>query len=527
MWKDAPWRSSQIGAMFSTSWEQKRGDWCLLDASGNHEHSAESVSVSAPEPLLQATTPLRIPDPHPTTASCAQGNTPTYGVIVTDPLHIIQTVGFARRHGLKLRVKGTGHDFLGRSTDGNAKSLLIWTHRLRGITLERSKVICGRREDVTVAVAAGERWGAVYEALQKEGRVVPGGADPDVGASGGQVMGGGHSPLSNTYGLTTDSILQFRIVTTDGRLLVASPCQDEELFWAMRGGGGGTYAIVLETTFRTYEDRPMALARIDTSVTDDGYGNALDVLGMLSPSLADDGWTGYFYLFESSFQAVFFLPLLHNGSVTFPSARQSITKLFRHLSSRRGLTTHSSSIRLFPSFEDARKAGITTGTGGNSNIIGSRLIPRRMLENGVSRYLISRTLASIKSKTGRPILGHFVAGNSITSNWGGGGNDNAVHPAWREAIWHMVVLNTLPQGGSREEVQRTFEYLTREQVEPLRVITPGGGAYGNEGDPHALSWKEDFFGVNYQRLLAIKERYDRDGLLICNRCVGSEEVSGF
>src|SRR5262249_27556191 len=145
--------------------------------------------------------------------------------------------------------------------------------------------------------------------------VVPGGADPDVGASGGQVMGGGHSPLSNTYGLTPDSVISYELVTMDGQIRTASACQNSDLFWALLGGGGGTYGIVTCTTYKTYLDSPVVFAGFNITVDDEGFTNALSVVADFSVSLVDAGWSGYFFNEGDLFFGLFFLPLINNRTM--------------------------------------------------------------------------------------------------------------------------------------------------------------------------------------------------------------------
>lgn len=91
---------------------------------------------------------------------------------------------------------------------------------------------------------------------------VVGGAANSVGAAGGWIQGGGHSPLGALYGMGVDSecryvwahyfylphsilidVLQFNVVKPDGKIVAANACQNEDLFWALRGGGGGTWGV--------------------------------------------------------------------------------------------------------------------------------------------------------------------------------------------------------------------------------------------------------------------------------------------
>lgn len=84
-----------------------------------------------------------------------------------------------------------------------------------------------------------------------------GGTSPTVGASGGWVLGGGHSALSTLHGLGVDNVLQMRVVLPNGTYITASRCQNQDIFFALRGGGGGTFGVLMETTSRVYPEVPL------------------------------------------------------------------------------------------------------------------------------------------------------------------------------------------------------------------------------------------------------------------------------
>ena len=106
------------------------------------------------------------------------------------------------------------------------------------------------------AMRMGIRVGS-FEANAKahqHGLRIIGGFCPSVGVAGGYTQGGVHSPLSSQYGLAADQVLEWEVVTAEGKHIVASPKQHEDLFWALSGGGGGTYAVVISMTARAHTD---------------------------------------------------------------------------------------------------------------------------------------------------------------------------------------------------------------------------------------------------------------------------------
>lgn len=142
----------------------------------------------------------------------------------------------ARRHNIRLIVKNSGHDYLGRSSAPN--SLSIWVHHMKGIMMHPDSfrpVGC----NVTVpghaiTAAAGTQMLEAYRATAPHNRTVVGGNGRTV-ALGGFVTGGGHSILAPHFGMAADRVLQMELVTPAGDVVTANECQNTDLFWAMRG----------------------------------------------------------------------------------------------------------------------------------------------------------------------------------------------------------------------------------------------------------------------------------------------------
>jgi hypothetical protein len=136
-------------------------------------------------------------------------------------------------------IKNSGHDFNGKSIGGYALS--VWTHNLKDMTYDPDYTSpTGSYTGAAVAYAAGAQ---AYEgsALMRQKNmvmIVAGGGT--VGIAGGFLQGGGHSAYTSYYGLAADQVLAITAVTADGRVVEAHEGENEDLFWAFRGGGGGT-----------------------------------------------------------------------------------------------------------------------------------------------------------------------------------------------------------------------------------------------------------------------------------------------
>src|SRR5215470_1514748 len=173
-----------------------------------------------------------------------------YAVAAESAQDIVAAVKFARENRIRLVIKGTGHDYLGRS---NAQdSLLVWTHRMRNVTTHDAFRIAGGPANdpgvPAISVGAGTRWLEAYVAATAAGRYVQGGGCTSVGAAGGFTQGGGFGSFSKRYGTGAAGVLEVEVVTADGLVGIANEAQNQDLFWALRGGGGGTFGIVTRVT---------------------------------------------------------------------------------------------------------------------------------------------------------------------------------------------------------------------------------------------------------------------------------------
>jgi FAD/FMN-containing dehydrogenase len=148
---------------------------------------------------------------------------------------VVEALGRAR--GRPLAVRSGGHCFAGRSTtDG----VLIDVGPLDGV----------QAGDGTVRVGAGARLGGIYDALDARGEAVAGGCGTDVGIAG-LLLGGGLGVLGRTHGLTCDQLIAAEVVLADGRVVCADADSEPDLFWALRGAGGGQFGVVTEFLLRT------------------------------------------------------------------------------------------------------------------------------------------------------------------------------------------------------------------------------------------------------------------------------------
>ncbi len=157
-----------------------------------------------------------------------------------DASDVQQAVNFCRDHGVQPTARSGGHSFQGFST---STGLIIDISAMNQVTLSP--------DNQAVRIGAGAQLIDIYRQMFDEAKVaIPGGTCPLVGIAG-LTQGGGVGPFSRQYGLTLDRLLAAEIVTADGQVRRISAKQEPDLFWAIRGGGGGNFGVVTSFDFAT------------------------------------------------------------------------------------------------------------------------------------------------------------------------------------------------------------------------------------------------------------------------------------
>jgi FAD/FMN-containing dehydrogenase len=170
---------------------------------------------------------------------------PALEVRATGTADVVDAVNFARQRNLLVAVRGGGHSVAGLSScDGG---VVVDLSRMRGVTVDP----VARR----ASVQGGALWGDVDRETQAFGLVVPGGVVSETGV-GGLTLGGGEGWVRRKYGLSIDSLRGATVVCADGSVHVASVDRDEDLFWALRGGGGN-FGIVTHFDFDAHPLGPI------------------------------------------------------------------------------------------------------------------------------------------------------------------------------------------------------------------------------------------------------------------------------
>lgn len=177
---------------------------------------------------------------------------------------VIQAIKWAKQYGVPFRIRSGTHHYEGYSTGDQL--LVIDVSCMNRIELN----------ETTVKVQGGVRNRELYEAVCGAGYPFPGGGCPTVGVAG-YTLGGGWGYSSRLFGLGCDQLIEAEVITAEGQLIVANANQHEDLFWALRGSGGGNFGVVTSLTYRLPEKIEMAtLINIDYEHV--GFAKVVDVV---------------------------------------------------------------------------------------------------------------------------------------------------------------------------------------------------------------------------------------------------------
>ncbi|KAF8967507.1 FAD-binding domain-containing protein [Flammula alnicola] len=480
-YEDHVFRSDAFGAYELPQWEtcQTSGDECLLDWA----NPLNPTAFSSPQ-------------------QCRQGSVPSYYIDIKGPNDVRATFAFTRKTKVPLVIKNSGHDYFGRSAGPG--TLALWTRKLDKLVLDRNFVPegCSSEPTTAITIGAGQNFRAIYDLARDNNVTFVAGADPSVGASGGWVMGGGHSAMSPALGLGVDRVLQFKIVTPDGQYRTANKCQNQDLFFALRGGGGGTFGVVLESTFMS---TPQVTVQAVLGMYENTRDNSVKLLKALSKGavqLGSDGWGGYITPALSS--AVWANPILNAADAEKSAA--SVIEAFSSVGGRTIFFTMDSNTDFFDTF-----IAPNTDPVGRPQVMGTRLIPSDKFTDEV---LIDAMIKAMLDSDFCQILAVTPFGFKDFDKDG-----TSINPAWRNAVWHSLMSFHWNFNSTLADRMGQYQKVTKLWA-TVRERTPDAAVYMNEADVYEPDYKTSFWGPHYAKLLAIKEKYDPDHILDCWRCVG-------
>ncbi|KAJ7158092.1 FAD-binding domain-containing protein [Mycena filopes] len=450
--------------------------------------------------------------------TCGQGDDPLYSVEAETVADIQAAIKFAATHNLRVAIKSSGHDYLGRSTA--PQSLLIHTNKLTNITFTDAFFVGAQNMGFAVTVGPGVHSQTVYQESKAHGRISVGGSAATVCAAGGYLQGAGHSTLSPSFGLAADNVFEFHVVVASGELLTVNSESHPDLFYALRGGGAGSWGVIVSATFRTFPTFNSTFSSMTLVAANNTAMAALATLHAQHLAAFDATRSSqYFYLIKSPASATSTMTLSNYMiNQTVAQAQAILAPFIAAAQALPGITIAADSGYTYAVindilFEDDDNVGFNLA-------MGSRLIPATTYRD--TPELVGKVYQELLDSDQAPlgILGHLVAGGQVAAN---AHISSAVNPAWRTAKTHVILINEWPDSAPPAQIT-AVRHSFRDAQLPIfaQMAGPNAGAYSNEADVFEKDFQTTFFGPNYAKLSAIKRRYDPEDLFIVRTGVGSE-----
>jgi FAD/FMN-containing dehydrogenase len=479
-----------------------------------------------------------------------------YAVAAKTTQDVVAAVNFARNNNLRLVVKGGGHSYQG--TSNAADSLLIWTRHMNAITTHDAFVAAGcegRAEpQPAVSIEPGAIWGQAYDAVTtKGGRYVQGGGCLTVGVAG-IILGGGFGNFSKAYGTAAASLLEAEVVTADGDVKIANACTNPDLFWALKGGGGG-FGVVTRVTLRTHP-LPDFLGGVFATIkaaSDDAYRRLIaKTVEFYAEALFNPHWgeeirvgRGYVVISmvlqgltqqeaEATWRPFFDWVTASPQDFTIVSAPRIISEPARRFWDPAGLKTVPGLVisddRPDAPAENIFWAGNLEEAGAVWYAYQSAWLPASLLETDRRESLADALFEAARHRGIALHCNKGIAG--ATAEAIAATKDTAMNPAVIDAFalaitgdFGQPAYPGVPGHEPDAAAARTQAAAVDKSMDPIRKLLPRVGSYVWETDYFQPHWQEAFWGENYTRLLAVKQKYDPDGLFFLHHGVGSEDWS--
>jgi FAD/FMN-containing dehydrogenase len=534
-------------------------EWAALNQATNGRLSPVSLpKLDGPDAHKLLANPFYVGDQPGLTQSSGwldawRSSRSAYVVAAESAADIAAAVRFASAHNLRLVVKGCGHSYLGASNAPD--SLLVWTRKMDTITVHDAFTAADSRAAPVpaVSVGAGGMWLHAYQAVTGgHARYVQGGGCTTVGVAG-LVQGGGFGSFSKRYGTAAASLLEAEIVTADGVTRVVNDAREPDLFWALKGGGGGTFGIITRLTLATHP-LPESFGVVSLTLkarSDEAFRELLArFVDHYATRLFNPHWGEQVRAHPDNRLTVF---MTFQG-LTKDEARADWRPLIDFASAHAADDEYSFEVASVPAryfwnawlyrifarsvvnFDDRPDSSWTDfWWHGDGDQVGafwhayaSAWMPASLLKPQNQARLVDAWFAASR---------HW--GVAFHFNKGLAGAPPAAIEAARNTATNPDVLDAFALAIVASEGPPAFEGLPapdlavattrRSRVQAamgaLRAAAPDTGAYVNECDYFQPDWQKAFWGPNYPRLLAIKRRYDPDGLFTVHHGVGSEDWS--
>ncbi len=415
---------------------------------------------------------------------------PARVLAVADVADVRRAVEWAREVGAPIVPRGGGHSYAGFSVNSG---LVVDLRALGTVTVDGSTGL--------VTAAGGALMADVYAAIAPHGIAFALGNGASVGIAG-LALGGGSAATSRKLGLTADALVSTTLVTADGQLLTCDAQRNPDLFWACRGGGGGNFGI--NTSF-TFQASPVADASTFLLLWEGAHAHKVFAVLQEVMRQAPD---------ELSIRL---------GINAAEGSGVTVSAIGLHLGPARELRELLDPVLSLarPFREDIADRGFREAmdyllheTSGGAFAVKTGFATEPLPPEAVA--------AALDLLERRPGSANPDGGGLALFGWGGA--INRVDPAATAFVHRNAnYLVSLDTSWGEQDSPATVEANLRWLAELRRTVAPylDEGSYLNFTDPDLTDWRAAYYGANYPRLLAVKQRVDPDRLFAFAQGIGS------
>jgi len=425
---------------------------------------------------------------------------------VADAADVVACVDWARSTGSPITARGGGHSYAGYSS---GSGLVVDLGGLASIAVDQGAQ--------SAAIGAGAQLIDVYLGLGGHGVAIPGGSCPTVGIAG-LTLGGGMGLTGRALGLTCDNVLAFDAVLPDGAAVRCDATHDADLYWALRGGGGGNFAIVTGFTFRTHPVGAATLYKLDWPWS--RAGKTLAAWMDWIPGLPDEVYSACLLSGGAGSG-----PTVSVSGLVLGSSGPSIGPLVASIG------TPSSTFSRTHTYADAMliEAGCQGVSQTACHFAGSSpggTLARAAFLAKSDYFTAPMNAAAIGAVTsaieGRGTDARLLGGAAHFDAYGGA--INRVAPDATAFVHRGALCSAQYSGGFDPAAPADHLAANRAWLQALyAALRPAasGAAYQNYIDPTLSDWRQAYYGANYDRLVAVQKRYDPHQLLRFPQGIGA------
>ncbi|KAJ4354942.1 hypothetical protein N0V95_003351 [Ascochyta clinopodiicola] len=358
---------------------------------------------------------------------------------------------------------------------------------------------------MAATLGAGAQDDETFQALAKHNAVTVGGTYKTVGIVGWST-GGGHGWLTSEYGQGADNIFEVEMVLPNGAIVVANECQNKEIFWAIRGGGGGTFGVITKITMKAY---PMpqttqwlwGVSQSNGTSAQDWWRSVAELHSTMV-GVSEQGFQGYYTIIKSA------SGLMEMGGyfLAYDKSEEKITQILQPFLeqvnstnqidyTRSIVTRYNTWIEAYNSLPEQSSTDSSSGPGGVISI--TRLLTKKGLTDDIkasakmfeaigpqdddakvrTNRIKSLYIFANKHRLKNGISSHILAGALVASSKP---VDNALNPAWRDTAVHMIVKKSWSTNLTQERVEELQDNATNRTGYAMRQLSPDSGCYVNE-----------------------------------------------